>query len=60
MITLIFQRKAAAPGGLELVSWVSLDSQNRRTTIRLANQSYGMAIADSAFSYTDPRPAGRR
>ena len=60
VITLIFQRKAAAPGGLELVSWVSLDSQNRRTTIRLANQSYGMAIADSAFSYTDPRPAGRR
>ena len=60
IITLIFQRKASAPGGLELVGWVSLDSQNRRTTIRLANQRYGMEIGDEAFRYTDPRPANRR
>ncbi|WP_235982160.1 LolA family protein [Novosphingobium aerophilum] len=60
VITLIFQRRASAPGGLELVGWVSLDSQNRRTTIRLANQRYGMDIADDAFRYTDPRPANRR
>ncbi|MBC2670248.1 outer membrane lipoprotein carrier protein LolA [Novosphingobium piscinae] len=60
VITLIFQRKADAPGGLELVSWVSLDSQNRRTTIRLANQRYGMAVDDNAFRFNDPRPATRR
>lgn len=60
VITLIFQRKASAPGGLELVSWVALDSQNRRTTIRLANQRYGMALDDKAFRYVDPRAAGRR
>lgn len=60
VITLIFVRKASAPGGLELVSWVALDSQNRRTTIRLANQRYGMAIGDEAFRFTDPRPTGRR
>lgn len=60
VITLIFLRKAGAPGGLELVSWVALDSQNQRTTIRLANQRYGMAVADNAFRFVDPRPTGRR
>jgi len=60
VITLIFRRKATAPGGLELVSWVALDSQNQRTTIRLANPRYGIAVADSAFRYVDPRPTGRR
>jgi outer membrane lipoprotein-sorting protein len=60
IITLIFQRNASAPGGLELVSWVSLDSQNKRTTIRLSNQRYGVAVADSAFKWKDPRPRIRR
>jgi len=61
-ITMIFVRDPSAPGGLELTSWVALDSQNKRTTIRLANQRYGVAIADSAFSWTDPRrnAPGRR
>jgi outer membrane lipoprotein-sorting protein len=60
VITLIFQRKASAAGGLELVGWVALDSQNQRTTIRLANQRYGADIPDSVFRFTDPRPTGRR
>lgn len=60
VITLVFQRRASGPGGLELMSWVSLDSQNRRTTIRLSNQRYGMAIDDKAFRYVDPRITGRR
>lgn len=60
VITLIFVRKASAPGGLELASWVSLDSQNKRTTIRLSNHQYGMAVADSAFRWTDPRVPSRR
>ena len=60
VITLIFQRKAGAPSGLELVSWVALDSQNRRTTIRLAHQRYGMDVPDSLFRYVDPRQTGRR
>jgi exodeoxyribonuclease-3 len=34
-ITMIFVRNGAAPGGLQLDSWVALDSQNKRTTIRL-------------------------
>ncbi|MFA7596694.1 MAG: outer membrane lipoprotein carrier protein LolA [Novosphingobium sp.] len=60
MITLIFIRDAGAPGGWELSSWVALDSQNNRTTIRLSNQQYGVPVADSAFRYRDPRPTGRR
>ncbi len=60
VITLIMMRKASAPGGLELISWVALDSQNKRTTIRLANQQYGVAVADNAFSWKDPRIPTRR
>jgi outer membrane lipoprotein-sorting protein len=60
VITLIFERKPAAPGGLELVSWVALDSQNKRTTIRLSNHQYGVAVADNAFRWTDPRTPSRR
>ena len=59
-ITLIFIQKPGAPGGLELVSWVALDSQNQRTTVRLRNHRYGMSVADSAFTYRDPRRTSRR
>ena len=34
-ITLIFNKNASAPGGLELESWVSVDSQNKITKIFL-------------------------
>lgn len=59
-ITLIFMDKPGAPGGMELVSWVALDSQNKRTTIRLSNQQYGVAVPDGTFTYRDPRNTGRR
>jgi outer membrane lipoprotein-sorting protein len=59
-ITLVFVRDASAPGGLELSSWVALDAQNKRTTVRLSNQRYGVAVADSAFTYRDPRRTSRR
>jgi outer membrane lipoprotein-sorting protein len=60
-ITMVFVRNAAAPGGLELNSWVALDAQNKRTTVRLSNQRYGIAVPDSAFTYRDPtrRTGGR-
>ncbi|HSG54633.1 MAG TPA: outer membrane lipoprotein carrier protein LolA [Paracoccaceae bacterium] len=59
-MTLIFVESPAAPGGLQLASWVALDAQNSRTTVRLRNHRYGMAVADSNFTYRDPRRAGRR
>ncbi len=60
VITLVFVRNAAAPGGLELTSWVALDSQNRRTTIRLSNQRYGVTVTDNDFRWNDPRRPARR
>ena len=59
-ITMIFVRKPSAPGGLELASWVAVDSQNKRTTIRLSNHQYGAAVNDNAFRWNDPRGSGRR
>jgi outer membrane lipoprotein-sorting protein len=58
-ITLVFQRRAAAPAGLELYGWVALDAQNNRTSVRLSGHRYGMDIPDSAFKWVDPRPKGR-
>ena len=58
-ITMIFKRDAASPAGLQLYGWVALDSQNNRTAVRLTNQRYGAAVADSTFRWTDPRPRGR-
>lgn len=59
-ITLIFTENPSAPGGLQLDSWVALDSQNQRTTVRLRNHRYGMAVADSEFRFRDPRRTTRR
>ena len=60
VITLIFQRDAKSPGGLKLTHWVALDAQNNRTTVRLSNHRYGMSVADSAFTFSDPRKSSRR
>jgi outer membrane lipoprotein-sorting protein len=54
-ITMVFVRDAGAPGGLELASWVALDAQNKRTTVRLSNHRYGVSVPDSTFNYRDPR-----
>ena len=60
VITLIFEENARAPGGLQLASWVALDAQNTRTTVRLRNHRYGVSVPDSAFTYRDPRRSSRR
>lgn len=60
VITLVFIRKPGAPGGLELSSWASLDSQNTRTVVSLSNQQYGVTVPDSTFRYNDPRRPVRR
>jgi len=60
VITLIFIREPGAPGGLELNSWVALDAQNKRTTVRLSNHRYGLNVADSIFTIPDPRNTGGR
>ena len=58
-ITMVFVRDGSAPAGLRLRGWVALDSQNNRTRIDLSNQKFNVAVADSAFRWTDPRPKQR-
>ena len=55
VITMTFARNQAAPGGMELSNWIALDAQNRRTTVRLSNQRYGVAVPDATFRWRDPR-----
>lgn len=54
-ITLVLARDGQAPAGLTLQGWVALDAQGNRTTVRLANQRYGMPVGDEAFRWDDPR-----
>jgi outer membrane lipoprotein-sorting protein len=59
-ITMVFVRQADAPGGLTLSGWVALDSKNNRTSIRLGNVEYNGSIANTAFTWKDPRPVRRK
>jgi outer membrane lipoprotein-sorting protein len=54
-ITMAFAKVPSAPSGLMLQGWTMLDSQNNRTTVKLSNQRFNVAIADSNFRYVDPR-----
>lgn len=59
VINMVFVKQAAAPGGLMLRGWVALDAQSNRTSIRLSNQRFNVAVADSSFRWTDPRKKTR-
>lgn len=60
IITLAFSKNDSAPAGLMLEGWVSVDSQNNRTTVRLSNQRFNAPISDKTFNWSDPRPKGPR
>jgi outer membrane lipoprotein-sorting protein len=59
-ITMVFVKQAGAPGGLTLNGWVSLDSKNNRTSIRLSGVKFNAPIAQSSFTWKDPRPVKRK
>lgn len=54
-ITLSFARAASGPAGLILMGWSATDAQNNRTTIRLFDQRFNVAISGNAFLWNDPR-----
>ncbi|MCL6741587.1 outer membrane lipoprotein carrier protein LolA [Sphingomonas sp. RB56-2] len=54
-LVLAFIRSSAAPGGLRLEGWTAIDAQNKKTTVRLTNQRYNVAVPDSAFGFTEPK-----
>lgn len=54
-VTLVFLRSGSAPGGLQLYGWTAIDGQNRRTTVKLSDVRYNVAIPASAFTYAEPK-----
>jgi chaperone LolA len=54
-IILVFTRSASAPGGLSLFGWTAIDAQNKRTTVKLSNVRYNVAVPTSAFTFRDPK-----
>ena len=54
-LTLAFLRSNSAPGGLQLYGWTAIDPQNHRTTVRLSNVRFNVAVPDGAFSYAEPK-----
>ncbi len=53
-LILAFVKAPGAPAGLRLEGWTAIDAQNKKTTVRLANQRYNVAVAESAFTFAEP------
>ena len=54
-IVLVFLRSPSAPGGLQLFGWTAIDAQNKRTTVKLSNVRYNVAVPESSFTYVEPK-----
>lgn len=54
-LILAFAKSTSAPGGLRLEGWTAIDAQNKRTTVKLDNQRYNVAVPDTAFRYSEPK-----
>jgi len=54
-LTLAFLRNPSAPGGLQLYGWTAIDPQNHRTTIKLSNVRFNVAVPDGAFTFAEPK-----
>lgn len=58
-ITLAFAKVPSAPGGLTLTGWTTVDAQKNRSTVKLSNHRFNVAVADNAFTFVDPRKGKR-
>jgi outer membrane lipoprotein-sorting protein len=54
-LLLAFVRSPGSPGGLRLEGWTAIDAQNKRTTVKLDNQRYNVAVPESAFTFAEPK-----
>lgn len=54
-LIMAFVKSPSAPGGLLLEGWTAFDAQNKRTTVKLDNQRYNVAVPDRAFTYAEPK-----
>ena len=55
VMSIAFAKVPSAPAGLMLTGWTMVDVQKNRTTVKLTNQRFNVAVADSAFTFEDPR-----
>ncbi|MFL6729764.1 MAG: LolA family protein [Sphingomicrobium sp.] len=58
-LILAFLRSSAAPGGLQLYGWTAIDAQNKRTTVKLSDVRYNVAVPEGAFTYPEPKKRKR-
>ena len=58
-LVLAFQKAPGAPAGLRLEGWTAIDAQNKRTTVKLDNQRYNVAVGENAFAYAETKKRGR-
>jgi outer membrane lipoprotein-sorting protein len=58
-LVLAFLRSPSAPGGLMLYGWTAVDGQNKKTTVKLSNQRYNVAVSEGAFSFAEPKKRRR-
>ena len=54
-LTLAFLRDSNAPGGLQMYGWTAIDPQGHRTTVKLSNVRYNVAVPESAFTFREPK-----
>ena len=54
-LRLVFLRSGSAPGGLQLYGWTAIDAKKQRTTVKLSNVRYNVAVSESAFTYAEPK-----
>lgn len=59
-LILAFLRSPSAPGGLMMYGWTAVDAQNKKTTVKLTNQRYNVAVPDDAFTYAEPTKRGKK
>jgi outer membrane lipoprotein-sorting protein len=55
VMSIAFAKVPSAPSGLMLTGWTMVDVQKNRTTVKLTNQRFNVSVADSAFTFVDPR-----
>lgn len=58
-LLLAFVKAAAAPGGLQLEGWTAIDAQNKKTTVKLDQQRYNVAVPENAFQFAEPQKRKR-
>ena len=54
-LTLAFLRNPGAPGGLQMYGWTAVDPQGHRTTVKLSDVRYNVAVPDGAFTFAEPK-----